>query len=624
MIGLKNAVSMRARVMWVRAFMNTYKRRVIAAGGYIEGEQCAIDKINGNNILKEASWRLIPEGIEEDIVFAQKPTNGTGDLTFTRASDATRTNSAGVIERTPWNLYQFSSVFTNAAWLSGGGGAAVFTDNFATGPSGLFNASRWTAAAIDSQVRQNVATVGTTGTLSVYLRVLSGTKQVRLFINDTVIQQTVTVTTSWQRFTLTGAVGSSLAGAGRVGFSNLSVLTNSDYILVADAQYVEGTDAKPYFATTNRQDVPRLDYRNADGSLNSCPRLLLEPQRTNGIRNSSIVGAVAGSPGTAPTNWAIANAGLTQTVVGIGTESGLQYIDLRFNGNAVTAIVRLNAEVTTQIAATNGQTWSSSCYMKRISGTYDSSTLGFNMRTSGGAGLGAITTPTSLTASLARFVLTATTNQATTAFVQPQIDFLVTPGFTYDFTIRIAAPQMELGAYATTFIPTTTAAVTRLVDAASKTGVSSLIGQTEGTLFFDGIVNNTQNTTSNIFNTNKTPNTISSIALTKVKAISKIKFEQFLGNGTFSNIPLFSTNTFADGARTKVAVRYKSGDFAMYINGVLEATSTSTYTNVGVKSEIYLNDTAAVFAFQESVSFNQAALLTRSLTNSELAQLTTL
>ena len=46
----------------------------------------------------DASWLLIPEGIEEDIVFAQKPTNGTGDLTFTRASDATRTNSAGVIE----------------------------------------------------------------------------------------------------------------------------------------------------------------------------------------------------------------------------------------------------------------------------------------------------------------------------------------------------------------------------------------------------------------------------------------------------------------------------------------------------------------------------------------------
>jgi hypothetical protein len=184
--------------------------------------------------------------------------------------------------------------------------------------------------------------------------------------------------------------------------------------------------------------------------------------------------------------------------------------------------------------------------------------------------------------------------------------------------------QREAAAYETTFIPTTTAAVTRIADVALKTGVSSVIGQTEGTLFFDGIVNNTQNTTSNIFNTNISPTTISSIALTKVKAISKIKFEQFLGNGTFSKISLFSSNTFADGARTKVAIRYKSGDFAMYINGVLEDTSTSTYTNVGVKSEIYLNDTAAVFAFQESVSFNQAGVLTSSHSNGEVSEITTL
>ncbi len=41
----------------------------------------------------DASWLLIPSGIEEDVVFAQKPTSGLGDLTFTRASDATYTDS---------------------------------------------------------------------------------------------------------------------------------------------------------------------------------------------------------------------------------------------------------------------------------------------------------------------------------------------------------------------------------------------------------------------------------------------------------------------------------------------------------------------------------------------------
>ena len=65
--------------------------------------------------------------------------------------------------------------------------------------------------------------------------------------------------------------------------------------------------------------VPRLSYM-----YGSAPALLLEPQRTNSIRNSSMVGAAAGSPGTLPNNWASALlSGLTQTIVGTGTERGV-------------------------------------------------------------------------------------------------------------------------------------------------------------------------------------------------------------------------------------------------------------------------------------------------------------
>jgi hypothetical protein len=45
--------------------------------------------------------------------------------------------------------------------------------------------------------------------------------------------------------------------------------------------------------------------------------------------------------------------------------------------------------------------------------------------------------------------------------------------------------QGEQASYSTSVIPTTTATVTRLADACSKTGISSLIGQTEGTLFVE-------------------------------------------------------------------------------------------------------------------------------------------
>jgi hypothetical protein len=52
--------------------------------------------------------------------------------------------------------------------------------------------------------------------------------------------------------------------------------------------------------------------------------------------------------------------------------------------------------------------------------------------------------------------------------------------------IKVCGLQIEAGAYATSYIgPTLGASVTRGADAASKTGISSLIGQTEGTLFVD-------------------------------------------------------------------------------------------------------------------------------------------
>jgi hypothetical protein len=46
-------------------------------------------------------------------------------------------------------------------------------------------------------------------------------------------------------------------------------------------------------------------------------------------------------------------------------------------------------------------------------------------------------------------------------------------------------PQLEEGSYSTSFIPTTSAIVTRNQDIISKTGISDLLGQTEGTFFVE-------------------------------------------------------------------------------------------------------------------------------------------
>jgi hypothetical protein len=181
-----------------------------------------------------------------------------------------------------------------------------------------------------------------------------------------------------------------------------------------------------------------------------------------------------------------------------------------------------------------------------------------------------------------------------------------------------ALPQMELGAYATTFIPTTTAAVTRITDAASKTGISSLIGQTEGTLFFDFELPSTNQSSGRIYTINDT--TASNVIRTEIFALSSTVF-QFRTGITTGGVDQGDFFTTITQLRNKIAVSYALNDVKIYINGALAATDTTV--NIPATSAIYLANRSNVGNFA-AVSFNQAALFPTRLTNAQLAQLTTL
>ena len=78
-------------------------------------------------------------------------------------------------------------------------------------------------------------------------------------------------------------------------------------------------------------------------------------------------GAVEGSPGTLPTNWVNLNSGgLTRTVVGVGTENGLPYIDVRHNGTATSNGNNFSSELPSGISASSNQVWANSAYVKII------------------------------------------------------------------------------------------------------------------------------------------------------------------------------------------------------------------------------------------------------------------
>jgi len=601
------------------------------------------------SFFDEASWVLIPEGIKEDVVYAQKPTNGLGDLTFTRASDATRTNSAGVIERTPWNLYVNSEDFSTG-WTPV---SVTITPNVVSAPNGTLTADAYNVGIDAGNVRHRIlqsfssSIVGQSYTGSYYLK-KADHRWVQIvavvgFSNDVwanfdlesgvvgnggagVVATIESVGDGWYRCSVTGVASATngtlfeLLAINNINSGRYPSYQSTEAAVVCyvwGAQAVEGTDAKPYFPTTNRQDVPRLDYRNADGTVSTCPRLLLEPQRTNSIRNSTMVGAVAGSPGTLPTNWTV--GGMTQTIAGLGTENGLQYIDVRFSGTSSSTVAFFGFDQISQIAAANGQTWSNSFYAKIIAQPSPplSYALAIREGNTGGGFVAATQQLFTPTTSLVRYTQTRTIPNATTVFVQPQFVANLTVGATYDFTIRIAAPQMERGAYATTFIPTTTAAVSRLGESFVRNNIftNGLISAAGGTWFIDlsantpytrdtsggGIALNTildATTTDNGLNIRNTGVVPSRLGIYKV--ISS------------ANTLLYTTLTDS----VKIAIKWNGTTADVFVNGVKQVSATSFTTTA---MQFINSSTIDVPRF-----INQSALFPIPMTDDQCIEMTTL
>ena len=75
-------------------------------------------------------------------------------------------------------------------------------------------------------------------------------------------------------------------------------------------------------------NVPRFHYDTPSGNM-----VGFQP---NLIHNDTMVGAVAGTPGTPPVNWTITPSGngLTSSVVGTGVINNVYYMDVRVNGTA--------------------------------------------------------------------------------------------------------------------------------------------------------------------------------------------------------------------------------------------------------------------------------------------------
>ena len=290
------------------------------------------------------------------------------------------------------------------------------------------------------------------------------------------------------------------------GVSGVGVVLSSGLVATLDLNFA-GTAALPSTVTFSRGtnatyvnsagaiqlttsiDSPRFDY---DPITLACKGLLIEEARTNSIRNNTMQGAVVGTPGALPTNWGFSSGTGTilSQVVAVSVENGIAYSDVRFygtNNSGATVYPTLSFETIGNIAVSSAQKWAPSIYLKFIDGTFKSFNIIINNYNSSSGyigssiaiGIASAPVGTLITQRLSGSI----TIDASTVFIVPVLAFSVINGVSIDFTIRIGLPQLELGAFATSVIPTTAAAATRNADVAVMTGTnfSSWYNQTEGT-----------------------------------------------------------------------------------------------------------------------------------------------
>jgi hypothetical protein len=182
--------------------------------------------------------------------------------------------------------------------------------------------------------------------------------------------------------------------------------------------------------------------------------------------------------------------------------------------------------------------------------------------------------------------------------------------------------QIEAGAYPTSYIPTTSAAVTRLADAASKTGISSLIGQTEGTLFVEAEY--TRISDDGIARKLASLNDGSSANLVDIYVPSGLNTLQARVRAGSTTLGAITTSSVPTG-KVKIAYAYKANNYALYINGTQIGVVT-TGGALSFSSPVTIAQIGDGEAGNDELggTIGQTLVFKTRLTNAQLAELTTL
>jgi uncharacterized membrane protein len=522
-----------------------------------------------------------------------------------------------------------SETFDNVAWVKTTDGQVTISANATTAPNGTSTADKMIASANAGFhcVAQTQSLVAGVFTISIYAKASEYTflqifdSLTTDFANfnlttgavatvDTYTATMENVGNGWYRCTATKTTPSGNF-VFRYGIVTTGTATRGESftgngvngLFVWGAQINIGSTAKPYFPTTDRLNVPRLTYQNGGGG---CPSLLLEPQRTNLAEYSN---ALSTAPNVVDASTTTANVYVSPD----GTQNAMRFTETTVN----------DRHGFYQYTTVTAQTYTASIFTKQtgrryisflsdVKGVADAAYFDLQTKTAINVSSGYSCSVEDFGNGWLRLIVTFTASAGFRYVIwggSPDGSSTYYAGNT-SISQTFYGYQLEAGSYATSYIPTTSSSATRVADACFKTGISSLIGQTEGVIFLDYDRNNSEGYA-----------------------------DIFLSDGSYSNIAYwdnanknfyfivsgYSTKALNDSSigigRYKIAVAYKSGDYVLYVNGVQKATDTTT--GVPPMSQIGLSTEQTIPRGQGN-PINQVALFKTRLTNAELASLTTI
>jgi len=587
-------------------------------------------------IYDKASLVMIPSGVKDGKAYSIKPTDGSGDFTFSRGTDtATRVNASGLIEKERGNLSINSQ--NGSAWGSsgvtidsttaadflggndavtitatGGGAAYVYADDNISVVSGVVYTGSVYVKNVDADYVQ--LTFATSAFGSAQYRnfdLTNGTLGGGLGIDAKIVD----VGGGWYRLSITAVATASVSTASLVvlvspsaSASRIQAATAGQTLTAFAIQLESGLVATDYIETTTAavyegitDNLPRLDYSGGA----SCPSLLLEPSRTNLVTQSEVFNIDSA--------WFSSGRPVVETNVTTSPEGLL-------NGSRLTFAATHTLRYAPELTFTNG--YSYSIFVKKDIGRYvtisalfftTSATIGFDLD-EGTCQAGGVIEPYGdgwYRISVSKSV--AGDADKSGYFYLYSTDTLGGTSSTSGNQLYVYGAQIEEGSYPTSYIPTYGTSASRADDDCSKTGVADLIGSTEGTIFLEGAYNRAASGNNVFFELINSPN---QLVLYMDSGTNELKL--YNSENPTNRLTLSSGDN--RGVNHKIAIAYKDNDFAVYRDGVAQSVTGTNLAPTGM-ANIYVGQNRTGGEVGQSV-FKQILLFKTRLTNAELAALT--